>query len=410
MSRANPGSVFGCPPSQMPSTSASGIRTARKPAHERRWGRICGRSRYRANVSCDVSSNQTRERSSRSTAQREASRSTNTRPHPRTRVGRWRRRREARAQNPVPRRVACVRPSCTRTSMSPSSGTCSTALATSSETISRASSSTSAPTSSPKPVEQSPGTRGGTGFLREDFRVEHAPRRRYPRTEVTAMVPFALERQLSPDGHARARAWRTRPGDRPTARGGVAPRRGRPPGRARARPARRLVLRLHRSTARAGRGRPRTRGGPARSWSCPATASRCASSSSPRWPTGSSSRSSACWRCCKRRWTSAGTGFVLTDPRVEDNPIVYVNQSFLEMTGYAADEVLGRNCRFLQGARHRPGPRRRAAARGRRSAGPPRSSCATTGATAARSGTRCTSLRSATSEATWCASSACTST
>ena len=44
-----------------------------------------------------------------------------------------------------------------------------------------------------------------------------------------------------------------------------------------------------------------------------------------------------------------GTGFVLTDPREQDNPIVYVNQSFLEMTGYAADEVLGRNCRFLQG-------------------------------------------------------------
>jgi PAS domain S-box-containing protein len=45
----------------------------------------------------------------------------------------------------------------------------------------------------------------------------------------------------------------------------------------------------------------------------------------------------------------AATGFILTDPRLEDNPIVYVNQSFLVMTGYAADEVLGRNCRFLQG-------------------------------------------------------------
>jgi len=45
----------------------------------------------------------------------------------------------------------------------------------------------------------------------------------------------------------------------------------------------------------------------------------------------------------------AGTGFILTDPRLEDHPIVYVNQSFLEITGYTADEVLGRNCRFLQG-------------------------------------------------------------
>jgi hypothetical protein len=29
----------------------------------------------------------------------------------------------------------------------------------------------------------------------------------------------------------------------------------------------------------------------------------------------------------------AGTGFLLTDPRVEDHPIVYVNEPFLEMTG-----------------------------------------------------------------------------
>lgn len=45
----------------------------------------------------------------------------------------------------------------------------------------------------------------------------------------------------------------------------------------------------------------------------------------------------------------AGTGFLLTDPRLADHPIVYVNEPFLEMTGYPADEVLGRNCRFLQG-------------------------------------------------------------
>ncbi|MDA0185196.1 SpoIIE family protein phosphatase [Solirubrobacter phytolaccae] len=45
----------------------------------------------------------------------------------------------------------------------------------------------------------------------------------------------------------------------------------------------------------------------------------------------------------------ADTGFLLTDPRLDDHPIVYVNEPFLEMTGYPADEVLGRNCRFLQG-------------------------------------------------------------
>ncbi|KAH7295759.1 hypothetical protein KP509_27G064400 [Ceratopteris richardii] len=41
--------------------------------------------------------------------------------------------------------------------------------------------------------------------------------------------------------------------------------------------------------------------------------------------------------------------FVLTDPRIHDNPIVYASDGFLEMTGYSAEEVLGRNCRFLQG-------------------------------------------------------------
>nr|AML79476.1 putative LOV domain-containing protein [Polypodium amorphum] len=41
--------------------------------------------------------------------------------------------------------------------------------------------------------------------------------------------------------------------------------------------------------------------------------------------------------------------FVLTDPRLQDNPIVYASDGFLKMTGYTAEEVLGRNCRFLQG-------------------------------------------------------------
>jgi len=49
-----------------------------------------------------------------------------------------------------------------------------------------------------------------------------------------------------------------------------------------------------------------------------------------------------------------GTGFVLTDPGLEDNPIVYANRSFLELTGYPEEEVLGRNCRFLQGSETEP--------------------------------------------------------
>ncbi|MEM8823801.1 MAG: PAS domain-containing protein [Pseudomonadota bacterium] len=40
---------------------------------------------------------------------------------------------------------------------------------------------------------------------------------------------------------------------------------------------------------------------------------------------------------------------VLTDPRAEDNPIVYVNAAFERTTGYARSAVVGRNCRFLQG-------------------------------------------------------------
>ena len=40
---------------------------------------------------------------------------------------------------------------------------------------------------------------------------------------------------------------------------------------------------------------------------------------------------------------------VVTDPRLPDHPIVFANQAFLDTTGYTADEVIGRNCRFLQG-------------------------------------------------------------
>ena len=46
---------------------------------------------------------------------------------------------------------------------------------------------------------------------------------------------------------------------------------------------------------------------------------------------------------------SAGKqSFVLTDPRLPDNPIVYCSDSFCELTGYSRDLVVGRNCRFLQ--------------------------------------------------------------
>jgi len=40
---------------------------------------------------------------------------------------------------------------------------------------------------------------------------------------------------------------------------------------------------------------------------------------------------------------------ILTDPRQADNPIAFANKAFLDLTGYEEDEILGRNCRFLQG-------------------------------------------------------------
>lgn len=40
---------------------------------------------------------------------------------------------------------------------------------------------------------------------------------------------------------------------------------------------------------------------------------------------------------------------VVVDARASDQPIVLANSAFLKLTGYSADEVIGRNCRFLQG-------------------------------------------------------------
>ncbi len=45
----------------------------------------------------------------------------------------------------------------------------------------------------------------------------------------------------------------------------------------------------------------------------------------------------------------AQVSMIVTNPHLEDNPIVYVNQAFTRSTGYARSASIGRNCRFLQG-------------------------------------------------------------
>lgn len=47
--------------------------------------------------------------------------------------------------------------------------------------------------------------------------------------------------------------------------------------------------------------------------------------------------------------TASTEGIVICDALQDDLPMVYVNPAFERMTGYSAAEVLGRNCRFLQG-------------------------------------------------------------
>lgn len=46
---------------------------------------------------------------------------------------------------------------------------------------------------------------------------------------------------------------------------------------------------------------------------------------------------------------STSCGISISDARQPDQPLIYVNQAFCKMTGYAEEEVIGKNCRFLQG-------------------------------------------------------------
>jgi len=50
-----------------------------------------------------------------------------------------------------------------------------------------------------------------------------------------------------------------------------------------------------------------------------------------------------------RAIAEAPVGITISDPDQADNPLTYVNDAFVEMTGYQREEALGENCRFLQG-------------------------------------------------------------
>ena len=45
---------------------------------------------------------------------------------------------------------------------------------------------------------------------------------------------------------------------------------------------------------------------------------------------------------------STEVGICITDNSQKDNPLVYINKGFEELTGYSSEEILGQNCRFLQ--------------------------------------------------------------
>ncbi len=49
-------------------------------------------------------------------------------------------------------------------------------------------------------------------------------------------------------------------------------------------------------------------------------------------------------------------GILITDPNQADNPIIYASRGFEAITGYTTDNILGRNCRFLQGPDTDPAP------------------------------------------------------
>ena len=58
----------------------------------------------------------------------------------------------------------------------------------------------------------------------------------------------------------------------------------------------------------------------------------------------------------RRAVDSVSNGVIITDAQQKDNPIIYANPAFESITGYSLEEVVNRNCRFLQGAHRLPQP------------------------------------------------------
>ncbi|WP_185903242.1 PAS domain-containing protein [Halonotius terrestris] len=58
----------------------------------------------------------------------------------------------------------------------------------------------------------------------------------------------------------------------------------------------------------------------------------------------------------ERAMNAAPVGITIADAQSEDEPLLYVSDEFVEMTGYSREAALGQNCRFLQGEGTREEP------------------------------------------------------